>query len=172
MKLDPFTLRVALDKNGAAEGDLYLDDGETFSHEKGEFVWRSFKAETKGKTIKISNRDKASNNLSAAVDGVTLDKYDGANTFAKTIESVRVEKIVLMGLPGVPTRVDGPAEVQTEYVPGVASTTKEDGPYSVLIIKNPVSSIAKDWEIVIQAIRNLAPALISLYPRKVSTCKS
>lgn len=30
MKLDPFTLRIALDKKGSAQGELYLDDGETF----------------------------------------------------------------------------------------------------------------------------------------------
>lgn len=149
MKLDPYTLRVALDKNGDAEGNLYFDDGDSFSHEKGEFVWRGFTASTKGKILKLSSHDKTSSNLSAAVDGVALAQYNAENAFAKAVQSVRVEKIIIMGLPGAPSKVTGPTELDWEYVPGVASTSKEDGPYSVLIIKNPVSSIAKDWEIVV-----------------------
>ena len=150
MKLDPYTLRVALDKQGGAEGELYIDDGITYSHEKGEFVWRGFKASTDGKILKLSSHDKTHGNLGAAVDGVALSQYDGQNAFAKAVESVRVEKIVIMGLPGAPSRVSsGSTELGWEYVPGVASTTQKDGPYSVLIIKNPVASIARDWEIVV-----------------------
>jgi len=147
MKLDPYTLRVALDKNDAAEGELYIDDGETFSHEKGEFVWRAFKAEKQGNVIKLSSHDRASSNPSAAVDGVALAKYDSGNAFAKTIESVKVEKIVVLGLSGKPARVSAGADLDWEYTPGVASTAKTDGSPSVLVIKNPVSNIAKDWEI-------------------------
>ncbi|KAJ7840497.1 glycosyl hydrolases family 31-domain-containing protein [Mycena olivaceomarginata] len=51
MKLDPFTLRVALSKAGSARGELHLDDGVTHSHEKGQFVWREFAAQTTKKTI-------------------------------------------------------------------------------------------------------------------------
>src|SRR3954453_8534082 len=46
MRHDPFTLRIALDKNGKARGELYLDDGETFAHWDGEIVWREFTAST------------------------------------------------------------------------------------------------------------------------------
>lgn len=150
MKLDPYTLRVALSKDGAAEGDLYVDDGVSFSHETGDFVWRGFKASTEGRTVKLSSYDKASQNLAAAVDGVVLSRYDGGNAFAKAVESVRVEKVAVMGLLSAPSKVSaGPVELDWEYIPGVASSSKEDGPYSVLIIKNPVSSVSKDWEIVI-----------------------
>ncbi|KAJ6539701.1 hypothetical protein B0H19DRAFT_1269984 [Mycena capillaripes] len=37
MKLDPFTLRVT-SKAGSPHGDLYLDDGISYSHAKGQFV--------------------------------------------------------------------------------------------------------------------------------------
>jgi len=46
MKHDPFTLRVALDVNGSAKGELYLDDGEGFGYQRGELVWRALRAST------------------------------------------------------------------------------------------------------------------------------
>ena len=32
MHNDPITLHVALDKSGRAEGNLYIDDGESFQY--------------------------------------------------------------------------------------------------------------------------------------------
>ena len=49
MKGDPFTLRVALDKDGGARGEVYLDYGEGYAHRDGEVVWRQFEASSKGK---------------------------------------------------------------------------------------------------------------------------
>lgn len=40
MVRDPFTLVVALDESGRAEGDLYLDDGHSFAFTKGAFLHR------------------------------------------------------------------------------------------------------------------------------------
>lgn len=150
MKFDPYTLRVALDKNESAEGELYVDDGETFSHEKGEFVWRSIKAEKKGKTLRLSSSDKASSNLSAAVDGVALTTYNNVNPFAKLIGSVRVEEILVLGLKGKPSRVSASGtDLDWDFYPGVASTTASDGAPNMLFIKNPVSNVAQDWEVSI-----------------------
>jgi alpha 1,3-glucosidase len=39
---DPFTLTVALDREGAAEGTLYMDDEHTFDHQKGVYRYRKF----------------------------------------------------------------------------------------------------------------------------------
>lgn len=38
MARDPYTLVVALDSNGQAKGHLYIDDGESFRYERGEYV--------------------------------------------------------------------------------------------------------------------------------------
>ncbi|KAJ7894385.1 hypothetical protein B0H14DRAFT_2559170 [Mycena olivaceomarginata] len=53
MTLDPFTLRVALSKVGSTRGVLYLDDGVTYSHEKGQLGWRMFIAQTAKRMVRI-----------------------------------------------------------------------------------------------------------------------
>ena len=40
---DPYTLVVALDSKGCAEGDLYVDDGKSFAFERGVFAHRHFR---------------------------------------------------------------------------------------------------------------------------------
>ena len=101
MKLDPFTLRIALDKKGSAQGELYLDDRETFSHQDGQIVWREFVAEKpdrKDKILHVSSRDLAQEKLGEAVDGVSLKSISSSNIFSKSTESVRVERLVIIGL--------------------------------------------------------------------------
>jgi alpha 1,3-glucosidase len=57
MTLDPFTLCVALSKAGSACGELYLDDGVTYSHEKGQLMWHEFIVQTAKKTVQITTKD-------------------------------------------------------------------------------------------------------------------
>lgn len=54
---DPLTLLVCLDKDGKAQGNLYLDSGDGFGFQKGDYVLVRFKAEKKKNTVivKISN---------------------------------------------------------------------------------------------------------------------
>lgn len=154
MKYDPFTLRVALDTSGEARGELYLDDGETFSHHEGNFIWREFsakKTEKKGKSLRINSHDLAAQKPAEAVDGVALSQYDNRNDFARSMTDVKVERIVVFGLSAKPTSVQvGGKELQWEYTSGAASDKKQ-GVASVLVIKNPGLGITNDWEIVVQA---------------------
>jgi alpha 1,3-glucosidase len=155
MKLDPFTLRVALDKKGSARGELYLDDGETFSHRNGQIVWREFiadKPDKKAKTLRISSHDLGNKKPSEAVDGVTLKSFGSSNQFAEILESVRVERVVILGLSSKPksVNVEGGQELEFEYNAGVAAGGKKEGEASTLTIKNPDVAISKDWAIVIE----------------------
>ena len=147
MKHDPFTLRVALDKSGAASGTLYLDDGESYAFEQGDFVWRALGAETKGKTLRLASRDVAG--VEAVGREVALDAYRPENAYAREIAAVRVERVIVLGAakPRSVT-VDG-RELVWEYVPGVKAGDKKEDTASVLTIKDPKTPIAKDWEIVI-----------------------
>ena len=155
MKLDPFTLRVALNTDGAARGELYLDDGETYSHQSGEFVWREFAAEKpakKSKGIRITSRDLGVAKPAEAVDHVALAKYNAGNDFAKRMSGVRVEKVVVLGLAAKPTRVSvGGKDLQWTFEPGVAAGDKTEGTASVLTIKDPKLSITAEWEVLVDA---------------------
>jgi alpha 1,3-glucosidase len=153
MKLDPFTLRVALDKTSSARGELYLDDGETFSHQDGQIVWREFVAmpDKKAKTLRISNHNLAKEKPSEAVDGIPLKSISPSNNFAKSIESVRVEKVAVMGLSSKPksVKVEGGQDLEFVYDAGVAAGGKKEGEASILTIKDPGVAVSKDWAIII-----------------------
>lgn len=155
MKRDPFTLRVALSKSGAARGELYLDDGESYNHMKGQFIWREFVAEKsliKPKILQLSSRDLGTAKPNEAVDSVALRTYDPANDYAKNIADVRVEKIVIVGLATKPSSVklqDGQGLIW-DYTPGVASGEKKEGTASLLVIRDPKVLITKDWSIQIE----------------------
>src|SRR6266550_1544957 len=144
MKHDPFTLRVALDyKNSRARGELYLDDGVTYNYQRGEFVWREFVAEKQknGAVFKIVNRDLGSANLANAALGISVSRYDTENAYARDVASVRVEKVVVLGLGKRPTSVkveETGAVLEWEFVPGVAAGEKnKEGVASLLTIKDP-----------------------------------
>jgi len=155
MNKDPFTLRVALDKTSSARGELYLDDGVTYAHEKGDFVWREFIAEKptkKASMIRISSKDLGAAKPSEAVDGVALATFNPSNEYAKSINEVRVEKVVVVGLAAKPTsvKVQSGKELVWSYIPGVGAAEKKEGAASLLEIKDPKVLITQDWAIVIE----------------------
>lgn len=70
-RLDPYTLIVAVDPSGAAEGELYVDDGESYAYEQGEFLHLFFSFN----------------------DGVLISK-GGSSYF----DWLKVERVVFVGL--------------------------------------------------------------------------
>ncbi|WOO82688.1 Glucosidase 2 subunit alpha [Vanrija pseudolonga] len=128
---DPFTLVVALDRDGGASGQLYLDDGEGYAFEKGEYVHRtlSFKSERYSGTLTST---KAGDN---AAD----------NAWAKKIAHVGVERVVVLGFRGLPSSVTV-AGKDAEFEFKVAKRGVES---SVLVIKNPGVKVTDDWVIEI-----------------------
>lgn len=152
MKMDPFTLRVALSTQGSARGELYMDDGETYSHLEGDIVWREFAAATKGKVVRITSTDLAARNPKEAVDGASLTVFDPDNAFAKSVAVVRIEKMVLVGVGSKPKSVtlEGAHALAWEYTEGAASSSKKDGAPGVLVIKDPRVVVTEGWAIVVQ----------------------
>lgn len=150
MKYDPFTLRVALSKDGEAKGDLYLDDGETYNHQNGEYVWREIVAEKKTRnSLRISSRDLGSLKPTEAVGDSSLTTYNPKNSYAKTLDEkdVRVEKILVLGLKGNPksVKVEGTGEdLAFEFMPAMTRAA------STLVIKDPRAKITDDWAVLIQ----------------------
>jgi alpha 1,3-glucosidase len=157
MKHDPFTLRVALDNTGSARGELYLDDGESYQHHKGDFIWREFtagKAPKKSRTLRIASRDLASQSPQDAVETKALSTYNAANAYATSLQNagVRVERVVVLGLSNKPKSVtteDGKA-LEWSFEDGVAAVGSKEGPSSVLTIKGSGLDIVGDWAILVE----------------------
>ena len=78
---------VALDKDGAAEGDLYLDDGRSFAFQRGAHLHRRFSF-ARGKLSSAAAREARGAALTLPLSG---DPF-------KT--DVVVERIVVLGLTG------------------------------------------------------------------------
>ncbi|KAI4142484.1 MAG: hypothetical protein L6R39_004919 [Caloplaca ligustica] len=91
MKWDPYTLIVALDNNNEAEGELYVDDGESFDFQKGAYIHRRFRISPTGPPDPVSFR--------LTSESISSHDTKEAKAFAKTMKDVRVEKIVLLGAP-------------------------------------------------------------------------
>jgi alpha 1,3-glucosidase len=157
MRNDPYTLTVALAKDGSAKGELYVDEGDDYSHEKGEVVWRGFEATSKKHEVILTNEDLAAKNPSSTVSGTDLATYSPNNSFAKSISTVRIEKIVLLGV-GKPKSVvveqEGGKEENLEwnFVDGMKNSGKKEGGASVLTIRGKKSALAlaKGWRVIIK----------------------
>ena len=142
---DPFTLTIALSREGGAKGQLYLDDGETFGYEQGEYIWRSFDfvSNTKGGVLRSTNRASAQSEATAAVTPYTDD-----NAWAKAIAHVQVERLVVLGMKKQPKAVTVAGQsVEWTWEAGTASNGKKQGAASKLIVKSPGLSVVGGWEV-------------------------
>ena len=157
MHRDPFTLRVALDGSLTARGEIYLDDGVTYAYKEGHLTWRGLAVEkiARGAELRLSNVDLAATTPHAAVEGTALTEFRPENPFQTGIATVRVERVVVLGLPGKPKRVsvEGGLDLEWDYVPGASAAAaagkkgSADGVASVLTIKDPGLGVAADWAI-------------------------
>ena len=81
---------IALDADGAAEGDLYLDDGRSFAFQRGAHLHRSFRFA--GGKLSSAAADRAR--------GAALTLPLSGEPFRT---DVVVERIVVLGLKGGPS---------------------------------------------------------------------
>lgn len=138
MRWDDYTLVVTVGRDGkTAEGDLYVDDGETYEFEKGQYVHRKFVLD--GKTI--TSTDAEGRESKAVADGEWLSKFRG----------VVVDKIVVVGAPA---SWAGKKEVKVE-ADGKTSTARMEytaasgGRAAFAVIKKVGASVAGDWKVVV-----------------------
>ena len=119
MAYDPFTLVVALDQDGSAEGELFVDDGNTFDFEKkNQFFFSRMKFQNGVLSAKHENKG-----------------YDLGWS---------VERVVVAGLKKSPSKV-----VATENGVAKQLAFEFVKDTNVLIIKKPVSRITSDWKVTI-----------------------
>lgn len=126
MKQDPYTIVVALDDNTHASGFLYVDDGESFGYEKGEYIEVYFSADEQGIHAVVTR---------------------GSDSFAESLQKVQIEKIVVLGYPKVVEQV---LVSQDEETVGVFEI---DG--SNLVIRKPRLRINESWDINFSGAENI-----------------
>ena len=139
MKWDPYTLVVVLggEDGSQAEGELYVDDGETFDYQDGAFVHRRFTFAANGMLTSES----------LAPTGKESKK---AKAYLHSVENVRVEKVVVVNAPSkwegkssVNVSEDGKGErkVQLRY------TKPEGGKAAWAVVRDPGVGIGRSWRI-------------------------
>lgn len=133
MKWDPYTLVVVLSKTGEAEGTIYVDDGETFDYQQGAYVHRQ---------LAFSNNRLTSSNIGT--------KSSKTASYLKTIQDVKVEKVIIVNAPGtwatttevvVSQDQSQGANVDLTYYAAVG------GKASWAVVRRPDVKIGADWSI-------------------------
>ncbi|KAI2643346.1 glycoside hydrolase family 31 protein [Xylaria nigripes] len=107
MKFDDYTLVVVVSKDGTAEGHLYVDDGDSFEYQKGQYIHRIFKLE-------------GSKLTSADADGRDTKSIEEGD-WLKRMHDVAVDKIIVKVAQ---LDVEGKqSNVKLEYFKGSAKQT-------------------------------------------------
>jgi alpha 1,3-glucosidase len=134
MSGDPYTLVVALDRHGAASGELYVDDGVSFAYRRRDaFVWRRF----------VFVRDAAQR---ASLRSLEVAPPGAAHDDDATWRNAVVERVVVVGL-----RASAVKSVTARTVDGRREPLRfEDDdttPHARLIVHKVGTPIAKDFAI-------------------------
>ncbi|PCD22025.1 hypothetical protein AU210_015827 [Fusarium oxysporum f. sp. radicis-cucumerinum] len=87
MQLDDYTLVVSVGKAGTAEGELYVDDGDSFEYESGQYIHRKFAFDKDGN--KFTSTEADGRDTASIKAGPWLQAMDG----------VYVDKIIIVGAP-------------------------------------------------------------------------
>lgn len=138
MKWDDYTLVVTVSKDGKpAEGDLYIDDGDSYEFEKGQYIHRRFVFDGTGKNL--VSVDYEGRNLAGAEKGEWLLKMG----------AVGVDKIIIVGAPAawagkktVKVESDGRiSEAKVQFTPA------GQGRAAFAVVRNVGVRIAADWKV-------------------------
>ncbi|KAJ5786039.1 uncharacterized protein N7503_011251 [Penicillium pulvis] len=134
MKWDPYTLILTLNKNGEAEGTLYVDDGETFDYERGGYIHRRFLF-----------RDSTLSSEDLGTKGPKTAEY------LKTMAGVTVERLIVVDPPkewkgkNTVTIIEDGAKAATTA--SLEYFDQQGGKASYAVVKSPNVGIGKAWRI-------------------------
>ncbi|GAB7351072.1 hypothetical protein MBLNU459_g1548t2 [Dothideomycetes sp. NU459] len=139
MKYDPFTLVVVLGDSGDAEGELYVDDGESFDYEQGAYIHRRF-------TYTSATSSLASSDLSTS--GKKTASY------LTQMKGVRIEKVIIVNAPAAwmgKTEVDVAEEGDTKSASSKKAAFKwvsgGSGKADWAVVRDPGVRIGDGWKI-------------------------
>ena len=134
MRFDDYTVVVSVSKSGTAEGELYVDDGDTFDHEKGQFIHRKFRLDSK--TLSSSDAD--------GRDAKSVKP----DTWLKAMKEVYVNKIVVVGAPATWNRKE--VQIESEgrtWSAKVQYQPAEKGRAAYAVVGRVGSRIGEDWSV-------------------------
>ncbi|CAI4055947.1 glucan 1,3-alpha-glucosidase ROT2 SKDI_02G3350 [Saccharomyces kudriavzevii IFO 1802] len=132
MKNDPYVLVVAPDANGVAVGELYVDDGETFGYQKGEYVRTQFILE--GGHILKNLPDHIPDNL--------------ADIHNDTLRNTSIEKIIVAkNTSQHNVTLNDTVTVKQDGRERSLSTKLSREDDNRIIIMNPMLDITEKWEL-------------------------
>ncbi|KAK4514877.1 uncharacterized protein ATC70_002483 [Mucor velutinosus] len=130
MRLDPFTLVIAKNQQGHAQGRLYMDDEETYAFQNGAYAHTEFSFADNALTCKNIHENASSKE---------------AEAFAKTVDKVRIERIHILGQSKKPSGVKVVTQGKT-----IESDFTFDYQRQAVTIKDPkVSATQCGWSIIV-----------------------
>ncbi|ERT00466.1 alpha 1,3-glucosidase [Sporothrix schenckii 1099-18] len=139
MKFDDYTLVVTLPRNGGhAEGSLYVDDGDSFDYEKGQYIHQAFVLD--GNTISSSS----------AEPGRDAAKVKPGAWLA-AMADVHIDKIVVVGAPSDwagQTEVAVTSGGKTWTAP-IDYTPASGGRAAFAVIRHVGASVGADWQVTV-----------------------
>eukprot|EP01097_Dermamoeba_algensis_P006043 TRINITY_DN3807_c0_g1_i1.p1 TRINITY_DN3807_c0_g1~~TRINITY_DN3807_c0_g1_i1.p1 ORF type:complete len:904 (-),score=280.94 TRINITY_DN3807_c0_g1_i1:119-2830(-) len=130
MQDDPFTLAVYLDKNGNAQGQLYVDDGHSFDYKQGQYLVANFTF-SQFKELKFSVQPPSQVPVS------TLSSFFGAKKQNLEVKNT-VERVKIFGLAKQPQSI-------TSSSSATPLDWHLDTKEGCLVVRKPFFSISKDW---------------------------
>ncbi|KAK4122274.1 glycoside hydrolase family 31 protein [Parathielavia appendiculata] len=139
MKWDDYTLVVAVGRDGRkAEGDLYVDDGDSYQYQSGQYIHRRFIFDGAAKSL--SSVDAEGREPGSVAEGEWLKRMRG----------VGVDRIVLVG---VPESWVGKKSVKVESEGNVWEAKMEvtpaaEGRAAFAVVRKVGVRIGADWRVV------------------------
>ncbi|KAL2119569.1 hypothetical protein VTJ04DRAFT_6530 [Mycothermus thermophilus] len=140
MKWDDYTLVVATSAKAdePADGDLYVDDGDSYDYQQGQYIHRRFTFDPAEGTL--TSADFEGRNVASIKEGEWLKK----------MHQVGVDKVIIVGAPaswaGKTT-----AKVQSEgreWEVKVEFTPAEKGKAAFAVVRKLGVKIGADWKVV------------------------
>ncbi|KAG5518690.1 hypothetical protein PMAC_002659 [Pneumocystis sp. 'macacae'] len=133
MMNDPFTVIVALNNKGNAEGFLYLDDGQSFDNLKGFYFYKKFVFFSENSTFTSYNLH----------DSVNAKKY------SEKLRKIRIEKLIILG-----TYINLKAENTVKVIhekniwnADAIINTSHDKKTKIITIRDPKIYISENWQV-------------------------
>ncbi|KAI9151321.1 Glucosidase 2 subunit alpha 2 [Paramyrothecium foliicola] len=130
MHFDDYTLVVSISKDNKAEGELYIDDGDSFDFEKGQYIYRKFRLADGT----LSSSDADGRDVNALPAGSWLD----------SMKEVRIDKIILVGTLNTSNKeATIQSDDKTWTVPIAHHRTNDGSTYAV--VGGVGARIGDDW---------------------------